>query len=72
MIKTRLVGLLSHAKKYIAYNVLCQWISLLAQIVAVFSVAGLLEQAVHHTLETETALRTSVVLLTVILIRFFC
>lgn len=72
MIKTRLVGLLSHAKKYIAYNVLCQWISLLAQIVAVFSVAGLLEQAVHHTLGTEAALRTAVVLLAVILIRFFC
>ena len=72
MIKTRLVGLLSHAKKYIVYNVLCQWISLLAQIVAVFSIAGLLEMAVHHTLETEVALRTAVVLLAVILIRFFC
>lgn len=72
MIKTRLVGLLSHAKKYIVYNVLCQWISLLAQIVAVFSVAGLLEMAVHHTLETEAALRSAVILLAVILIRFFC
>ncbi len=72
MIKTRLVGLLSHAKKYIAYNVLCQWVSLLAQIVAVFSIAGLLETAVHHTLGTEGALRTAVVLLVVILIRFFC
>lgn len=72
MIKTRLVGLLSHAKKYIAYNVLCQWISLLAQIVAVFSIAGLLEIAVHHTLGTEAALRTAVVLLAVIVIRFFC
>ena len=72
MIKTRLVGLLSHAKNYIVYNVLCQWISLLAQIVAVFSIAGLLETAVHHTLGTEAALRTAVVLLVVILIRFFC
>lgn len=72
MIKTRLVGLLSHAKKYIAYNVLCQWISLLAQIVAVFSIAGLLEVAVHHTLGTEAALRTAVVLLAVIVIRFLC
>lgn len=72
MIKTRLVWLLSHAKKYIVYNVLCQWISLLAQIVAVFSIAGLLETAVHHTLGTEAALRTAVVLLVVILIRFIC
>ena len=45
MIDTRLTGLLSHAKKYIAYNIFWQWISLLAQIGAVFSIAGLLGQA---------------------------
>ena len=39
MIKTRLVGLLSHAKKYIVYNIIWQWIALLAQILAVFSIA---------------------------------
>lgn len=44
MINTRLTGLLAHGKKYIAYNVLWQWISLLAQIGAVFSVADLLGQ----------------------------
>ena len=42
MIKTRLVRLLSHAKKYIVYNILWQWAALLAQILAVFSIAGLL------------------------------
>ena len=42
MIKTRLVRLLSHAKKYIVYNIFWQWIALLAQILAVFSIAGLL------------------------------
>lgn len=45
MIDTRLTGLLSHAKKYIVYNIFWQWISLLAQIGAVFSIAGLLGQA---------------------------
>ena len=44
MINTRLTGLLAHGKKYIAYNVLWQWISLLAQIGAVFSIADLLGQ----------------------------
>lgn len=39
MIDTRLTGLLSHAKKYIVYNIFWQWISLLAQIGAVFSIA---------------------------------
>ena len=43
MIKKRLVRLLSHAKKYIVYNVLWQWAALLSQIVAVFTIAGLLE-----------------------------
>ena len=37
MIKTRLVGLLSHAKKYIVYTILWQWAALLSQVLAVFS-----------------------------------
>ena len=32
MIKKRLVGLLAHAKKYIVYQVVWQWLSLLCQI----------------------------------------
>ena len=39
MIKTRLVGLLSHAKKYIVYTILWQWAALLSQVLAVFSIA---------------------------------
>ena len=44
MIKTRLVGLLSHAKKYIVYTILWQWAALLSQVLAVFSIAELLER----------------------------
>ena len=51
MIKTRLVALLSHAKKYIIQNVFWQWAALLAQIAAVFSAAGLLESAFSGKLE---------------------
>ena len=36
MIKTRLVGLLSHAKKYIVYTILWQWAALLSQVLAVW------------------------------------
>ena len=39
MIKTRLVGLLSHAKKYIVYTILWQWATLLSQVLAVFTIA---------------------------------
>ena len=54
MIKTRLVGLLSHAKKYIVYTILWQWAALLSQVLAVFSIADLLEPVsyTHLTLPT--------------------
>ena len=42
MIKIRLVRLLSHAKKYIVYNVLWQWAALLLQIGVIFTVTGIL------------------------------
>ena len=48
MIKTRLVGLLSHAKKYIVYTILWQWFALLSQVFAVFSIANLLERVVYR------------------------
>ena len=40
MIKTRLVGLLSHAKKYIVYTILWQWAALLSQVLAVFTIGA--------------------------------
>ena len=49
MIKTRLVGLLSHAKKYIVYTILWQWLALLSQVMAVFSIAGLLEKVFYQS-----------------------
>ena len=45
MIKKRLVGLLSHAKKYIIYQVVWQWLALICQIVMIYSAAMLLETA---------------------------
>lgn len=37
MIKTRLIKLLSHAKKYIAFQVLWKWLSLICQVVMIFA-----------------------------------
>ena len=71
MIKTRLVGLLSHAKKYIVYTVLWQWAALLSQIVAVFSIARLLEDLTGHP-DLPGGRETAVILLAVVLVRFFC
>ncbi len=72
MIKTRLIRLLSHAGKYIVYNVLWQWFALLCQIVVVFSITALLEGALTGTLGEKDLIRTAVVLAAAVLIRFGC
>ena len=72
MIKTRLVGLLSHAKKYIVYTILWQWAALLSQVIAVFTVADLLERVVYGAVTAAAVKRTIFTLAIVVVIRFFC
>ena len=72
MIKTRLIKLLSHAGKYIVYNVLWQWFALLCQIAVVFSITALLERAVTGNLQTQDMIRTAIVFAVAALIRFGC
>mgnify|MGYP005751946205 FL=1 len=77
MIKTRLVRLLSHAKKYIVYNILWQWIALLAQILAVFSIAELLGKVVDaenlpQALGELSLGRTVLLLALAVAVRFLC
>ena len=56
MIKIRLIKLLSHAKKYVVFQVLWQWISLIAQIVLIFClsemIAGLFGKTTPHFVVT--------------------
>lgn len=72
MIKTRLVRLLSHAKKYIVYVVLWQWIALLMQAAAVFTVAALLEQAVFGAADMESLQRAGIIFTAAMIVRFVC
>ena len=72
MIKTRLVGLLSHAKKYIVYTILWQWAALLSQILAVFSIADLLERVVYRAVTVQVIERTILILVLIVIIRFIC
>lgn len=72
MIKTRLIQLLSHSKKYIVYTVFWQWISLLAQITAVFTIADLLGHVLNNTLTISHLKSTFLLLLGVIVIRYTC
>ena len=72
MIKTRLVGLLSHAKKYIVYTILWQWAALLSQVLAVFTIADLLERVVYRAVTVPLIERTTLILVLVVIIRFVC
>ena len=72
MIKTRLVGLLSHAKKYIVYTILWQWLALLSQVMAVFSIAGLLEKVFYGSVTSENMERTVFTLILAVVVRFCC
>ena len=72
MIKTRLVGLLSHAKKYIVYTILWQWLALLSQVMAVFSIAGILEKVFYGDVTTAGVQHTVITLILTVVVRFCC
>ena len=72
MIKTRLLGLLSHARKYIIYTILWQWFALLSQVLAIFSIANLLERVVNQTVSVFAVRDTILILAIVVIIRLVC
>ena len=50
MIKVRLIKLLSHSKKYVVLQVLWQWISLIAQVLLIFTLSGMIAGSFENTL----------------------
>lgn len=72
MIKTRLVKLLSHTKKYIVQMVLWQWIALLGQITAIFSIGRMVDKILVHQVTQKVILTTFLTLFAAVAIRFLC
>lgn len=72
MIKTRLVRLLSHAKKYIVYNVMWQWMALIAQVVSVFTIAGLFGKLYAKKAASGDIVNCTCVFAAVLVVRFLC
>lgn len=72
MIKTRLVRLLSHAKKYIFYNVLWQWLALLLQVGVIFTITDFIGDAFAGTFRNEMIKKGVLFLLLALIGRFFC
>ena len=72
MIKMRLIRLLEGAGKYIVQQIVWQWISLLAQVVIVYNIAHLLENAWRENLSTEGIALTMGIVLLGLDFRFLC
>ncbi|HCT90420.1 MAG TPA: cysteine ABC transporter ATP-binding protein [Lachnospiraceae bacterium] len=72
MIKTRLVRLLSHAGKYILYQIFWQWGALAAQIVAVFTISGFFENLYQGDITGNLVMQKGCILAAVLAGRFLC
>lgn len=72
MIKTRLVRLFSHTKKYIVQTILWQWIALLGQIAAVFTIGYMVDHILSGNIEKNLIWRVLLILLAVVTVRFVC
>ena len=72
MIKTRLMKLLKGSERYIAQNVLWQWLALLFQIAAIFAAGTFLQSMMMEYSDTVLFLRTALIVFCAFLVRFFC
>ncbi|MGN0316528.1 MAG: ABC transporter ATP-binding protein/permease [Lachnospira sp.] len=72
MINKRLIGTVNESRKYIAGNVICQWISLVANIVLMGSITAFLGRLFEKTAETKHFVLTSLVAVIMMAIRYGC
>ena len=72
MINKRLVGTVKESKKYIAGNVILQWISLLANVAMMVSITTLLARLYEKTADLTNITSTLITAFVAVLIRFMC
>lgn len=72
MINKRLINTVSGSKKYIAGNIIFQWISLLSNIVLMFGIAMLLGRLMDGTADTNFIITIAVIAAAVLIIRYIC
>lgn len=72
MINKRLIGTVSESKKYVAGNVILQWCSLIANIAMMTGIAGLLSQLFSGTADTDSMIKTAVLAVFAVIVRFLC
>ena len=72
MINKRLIGTVSESKKYIAGNVICQWVSLVANITMMVGITNLLAKLFEKKAESKDFVVTLVVAVIAVVMRFIC
>lgn len=72
MIDKRLINTVKDSKKYIAGNVICQWISLSANIVLMFSITSFLGRLFSNSVVTTDFILLAIIALLCIAVRFAC
>ncbi len=72
MINKRLIGTVRESKKYIAGNVVCQWISLVANIALMGNITVFLNKLFVKTAETKQFIFTLIVAVIILVIRYIC
>lgn len=72
MINKRLIGTVGESRKYIAGNVICQWISLAANIAMMASIAALIAGLYEKKVRAGNLIATLVIAVIAISVRFAC
>lgn len=72
MINKRLIGTVNESKKYIAGNVLCQWCSLIANIVMMIAITNLLGGLFRAATDTKELIMTAWITAVAVIVRFIC
>ena len=72
MINKRLIGAVKESKKYIAGNVICQWVSLAANIAMMGAIAHMLQSLYEGNTQDGQIGLTAVIAVVAVIIRFAC
>lgn len=72
MIKMRLIRLLKGSGKYILYQLLWQWISLIAQIIIAINITQLIDNAFYNKISDSNIIKVIITVITGVFIRVLC
>ena len=72
MINKRLIGTVKESKKYIAGNVICQWVSLAANITMMGAIAAMLQGLFDGSAGEAQIALTALIASVAVVVRFVC